>query len=183
VAEQGAHLGWTSWDDSTSEEFSLRWENGAWVAESTLVGPDVHYVARVAPDGAVRQFLLFRDLDEPDLWLVTDGNGRWAEMNGSEREELRGCEGIFLGCSPSSVWAHLRSLDVEVGESGNFLAASIDVETLAVEAVEHVYTRIGERRWRLTAEAAVLTVEFDVDDEGFVTDAPGWFRRGEVALP
>ena len=44
----------------------------------------------------MRQFLLFRDLDEPDLWLATDGTGRWGEMNGAHRPELDGCYDVHL---------------------------------------------------------------------------------------
>ena len=48
----------------------------------------------------MRQLLLFRDLDEPDLWLATDGHNRWGEMNGAHRPELDGCADIELSCSP-----------------------------------------------------------------------------------
>ena len=183
MAEQGAHLTWISWDGATSEELSLRWENGAWVAEGTVVGPDVHYVARIGPDGSIRQFLLFRDLDEPDLWLVTDGHGRWAEMNGAERHDLRGCDGVVLAGSPMATWAAIGSLGLAIGDSGRCRTAVIDMETLAVDPIPYVYTRVDERRWRLTIEGSDFRTEFDVDEDGLALDAPGWFRRGPVALP
>ena len=45
----------------------------------------------VAEGGAVQAQRLFRDLEQPDLWLATDGAGRWGEMNGAHRVELDGC--------------------------------------------------------------------------------------------
>jgi hypothetical protein len=183
VADADAHVIWTSWDEGTTEEFSLRWDNGGWVAEGRVSGVDVHYVLRLGPDGRTRQFILFRDLDEPDLWLVTDGQGRWAEMNGAERHELRGCAEVALTCSPSSTFMPIRTLGIAVGEAAALRVAAIDVETLAVEPVEHVYTRLSDRRWQLAADRPGFPVNFDVDDDGLLVEAPGWFRRRPAALP
>ena len=80
---------WDGWDGQASEELTLRWENEAWTASGLVTGENIQYVVRLSPLWEVRQFLLFRDLDEPDLWLGTDGI-RWGEVNGSHREELTG---------------------------------------------------------------------------------------------
>ena len=50
--------------------------------------------------------------------------------------------------------------------------AHIDVETLGVTPVEHVYVRTALRRWRHIDESGVST-EFDVDEFGLVRDLPG----------
>ena len=79
---------------------TITWENEAWTASGVVGAPgehnDVHYVLRISPTWHVRQFLLFRDVDEPDLWLGTDGNGRWGEINGAHRPDLDGCVDLDL---------------------------------------------------------------------------------------
>jgi hypothetical protein len=155
----------------------LRWDNGGWVIESNVSGTDVQYVLRLGPDHSVRQFLLFRDLEEPDLWLATDGAGRWGEMNGSERHDLFGCSALAVGCSPSSTLITIRSLNLGIGEQATVQTATVDVETLDVLALPHTYTRLDEHRWSLAVEPLGLTVVFDVGDDDVLSVAPGWFRR------
>ena len=91
---------WQTWDDEHIETLTLRWENEGWTASGEVGRERIHYVIRLSPTWQVRQFLLFRDLDEPDLWLATDGHARWGEMNGAHRPELDGCHDIDLACTP-----------------------------------------------------------------------------------
>ncbi|MFZ9884781.1 MAG: putative glycolipid-binding domain-containing protein, partial [Ilumatobacteraceae bacterium] len=72
----------------------LRWENEGWTAEGTLGSDNAQFVLRLSAGWTVQQCLLFRDLEDPDLWLGTDSHGRWGEMNGAHRTELDGCTDI-----------------------------------------------------------------------------------------
>lgn len=175
------HVRWEAWDGASREDFAIRWDNGGWVAEGTVTGAEVQYVLRYGPDHAVRQFLLFRDLEEPDLWLATDGHGRWGEMNGVERPDLRGCTALAVACSPSSTLAAIRSFDLTIGQRATVLTAIVDVETLGVVAAPHTYTRLDEHRWSLDLEPSGTTVVFDVDDDSVLQHAPGWFRKVDTA--
>src|SRR5215213_5444380 len=89
---------WTPWDRPTDEvgepvheALTIAWDNEAWTASGIVGREQVHYVIRISPTWQVRQFLLFRDMDDPDLWLGTDGHGHWGEINGAHRNELDGC--------------------------------------------------------------------------------------------
>ena len=53
-----------------------------------------------SPLWQVRQFLLFRDMEQPDLWLGTDGHGRWGELNAAHRPELDGALDVTIAGSP-----------------------------------------------------------------------------------
>jgi hypothetical protein len=170
---------WHGVEGESVEQFSIRWENSGYVAEGMVTGVDVHYVVRLGPDFRTRQVMVFRDLDDPDLWLATDGNGRWGEVNGSVRHELHGCYDIDLGCTPFTNTIPILTLGLEVGESATRDFAWIDVDTLAVEVSTQTYTRVSERQWRFEAPAWDYAAEIEVDIDGFVVDYPGLYRRGE----
>jgi len=179
VRQREVEARWTSWDGTTDEVLRLGWESGGWTADGAVRGVDVHYALRVDQDWNVRQFLLFRDLDEPDLWLARDRQGRWGEVNGSYRSDLQGCTDVALDCSPFPVTVPVRRLGAGLvpGEGAELLVAVVDVVTLQVAAVRRRYTRLGPRRWREEAPATGEVSELEVDDAGLVLDRPGAFRR------
>jgi hypothetical protein len=173
----GHEVRWLTWDGEHGEVLTLRWENEAWTATGQVQRERVQYVLRIAPTWRVRQLLLFRDLDEPDLWLATDGHSRWGEVNGAHRPELDGCVDLELACSPFPVTVPIRRLPLEVGDAAEVPVVTVDVDTLAVGPAARRYERVQDRHWRVThAESGVVT-EFDVDEHGVVVDQPGRFRR------
>lgn len=171
---------WRRWELDDEETLTLRWENEGWTATGELGRERATYVVRLSPTWAVRQFLLFRDLDEPDLWLGTDGAGRWGEVNGAHRTDLDGCAGIHLPSTPFSHTLVIRSTPLEVGDSAELPLASIDVETLGVTPIRQRYVRSSDRRWTVgTAHRDAIDdeVELTVDDFGLPLDVPERFRR------
>ena len=116
---------------------------------------------------------------KPDLWLGTDGHGRWGEMNGEHRPDLDGCIDIDLACTPSPITLPIRRLPLHLGHAAEITVAQVDVETLGIVPVRKRYTRLDHHRWQVHHLDAALddTVEFDVDDYGLSKDYPGRFRR------
>jgi hypothetical protein len=168
---------WGRWDLDGDEALTLRWENEGWTATGELSRERANYVVRISPTWQVRQFLLFRDLDEPDLWLGTDGGGRWGEVNGTHRTDLDGCVDIHLPATPFSHTLAVRRLRLDVGGAADEIAATIDVETLGVVPVRRRYHRIGERRWSYAEHDSGDEFEFDVDTYGLAGDIDTRFRR------
>lgn len=168
---------WASWSGHTLEVLRLGWENAGWTAEGVIGGIDVQYAIRLDEDWNVRQFVLFRDAEEPDLWLARDIAGRWGEMNGVYRRELDGCTEVDLVGSPFTTTLPIRRLALPVGEQAEVLAALVDPESLHVVPVRQRYTRVGERRWRTESLETGYDIEFDVDEHGLVLDEPDEFRR------
>ena len=126
----------------------------------------------------VRQFLLFRDLDEPDLWLGTDGAGRWGEMNGAHRPELDGCYDVHLDCTPLTTMLPIRRLQLARGRRRRAApSALVDLETLGVIRVVQRYTRHDVQRWSVAHHEGGSVDEFDVDEHGLARDLPDRFRR------
>ncbi len=168
---------WQTWDGDHHEHTTISWENEGWTVVGDVGRERIQYVLRLDPWWHVRQFLLFRDLDEPDLWLGTDGHGRWGEVNGAHRPDLDGCTELHLVCTPLTGTLPIRRLPLDVGDSAAVDVAQIDPETLEVRRVHHRYVRIADRRWRRESADGGGSVEFDVDEFGLVVDEPGSWRR------
>ena len=171
----GRTVKWAAWDSDDVEVTDLRWENECWTVSGQVSRERVQYVVRLSATWQVRQFLLFRDLDDPDLWLATDGTARWGEMNGAHRVELDGCYDIDLACTPFTHSLPIRRLPLLVGDSADLRVVTVDVETLAVQVAAHRYTRLDTHRWRFGRGED--STEFDVDEHGLLLDLPGKFRR------
>jgi uncharacterized protein len=173
----GHAVRWTTWDGSFEESTTISWENEGFTVHGRVQREAVDYVIRVSPTWHVRQFILFRDLDEPDLWLATDGHARWGEMNGAHREELDGARDISLSCTPFTATLPIRRLPMQVGDSADLAVVDIDVETLEVRRRMHRYTRLTESRWSVHHDDDNLIPTFEVDEYGVVVDMPDLFRR------
>jgi hypothetical protein len=172
---------WSGWDGDGHEVLNLGWETGGWTADgivraATAIDWGVHYVVRVDERWRLRQFLLFRDLPEPDLWLGVDPAGRWGEINGARRPELDGCVDVDLACTPFTNTLPIRRLRIEVGDHADLLVARVDHDTLVVTAERQRYTRLALDRWRYEDESG-FSAELAVDEHGLVLDYPGLFRR------
>lgn len=168
---------WRTWDHEHLETLTLRWENEGWTATGEVGREAVTYVIRLSATWQTRQFLLFRDLAEPDLWLGADGTGRWGEMNGAHRHDLAGCSEIDLGCTPFTHTLPIRRLQLAVGDSAEVSVAMIDVETLGITSVVHRYHRLTPRRFEHTSLDTGVTTRLDIDEYGLVHDHPDRFRR------
>jgi hypothetical protein len=170
----GLHASWTNRLDGSTCNVALRWENEAWTADGRIESNNVQFVMRISPAWMVQQFMLFRDLDEPDLWLATDGHGRWGEVNGAHRNELDGCVDIALDGTPFTHVVPIRRLPLHVGHGAQQPVIHIDTDTLAVTVRAQTYSRVDHSTWRY-ATAGVDT-EATVDEYGFVID-DGRFAR------
>lgn len=166
---------WRTWDHAHLETLVLRWENEGWTATGEVGREAVTYVVRLSATWQVRQFLLFRDLDQPDLWLGTDGGGRWGEVNGAHRPDLDGCTDIDLACTPFTRTLPIRRLQLDVGDAAEVRTARVDVDTLGVMPVTQRFRRVQQRRFEFTEHD--VEYSFDIDEFGLVNDDPGRYRR------
>lgn len=170
---------WLVGDDGTDQAardlVSIRWENEGFTLTGTLERERVEYVMRLSSTWQLRQFILFRDLEEPDLWLATDGHGRWGEMNGAHRTELDGCRDLVLDGATVSHALVIRRLPLHVGHSADIPVIVVDTDTLEVSTRQRRYTRTAEHSWAVEDDATV--VMFEVDEHGLPTDLPGQSRR------
>ncbi|HQV56984.1 MAG TPA: putative glycolipid-binding domain-containing protein [Ilumatobacteraceae bacterium] len=172
----GHQVRWRTWDGEGEEVTTITWENEGWTVSGQVSQEAIQYVIRLTATWRVSQFLLFRDLDEPDLWLGTDGAGHWGEVNGAHRPELDGCIDLDLVCTPFTHSLPIRRLPLSDGETAIVPVLTIDPETLATGKVEHRYTRLDHHRWQ--HHTSHFTTELAVDEFGLVLDYPDAWRRG-----
>ena len=175
IPADGATLTWVTDDGEHVERLTLNWENEGWTATGTVGRESVEYVLRISAQWRVSQFLLFRDLEEADLWLGTDGQGRWGEVNGAHRTDLDGATDLALAITPFTHALPIRRLPLEVGHAAELSVAHVDVDTLGVVTRPVVYERLADRRWR--HDVGGESTEFDVDEFGLPLTIPGRFRR------
>ena len=168
---------WAVGDGPHLDTTTIRWENEGYTVSGRLDREQVEYVLRSSATWQVRQFILFRDLEEPDLWLATDGAGRWGEMNGAHRTELDGCYDVHLACAAFTVSLPIRRLPLLDGHTAEIPVVVVDTETLEVRAVTHRYTRVDALHWRIETDDPATTATVEVDAHGLVRDYPGGFRR------
>ena len=168
---------WATWEGDGHETTTILWENDGFTVSGQVGRENVQYVLRLSPTWQVRQFLLFRDLEEPDLWLATDGSGRWGEMNGAHRTELDGCYDIDLACTPFTKTLPIRRLPLHEGHAAELPVVYVDPETLGVRPDLQRYTRLGSHRWLVERLESGFSAELDVDEFGLVLDYPALFRR------
>ena len=168
---------WQTWEGDGDETLTLRWENEGWTAVGEVGRERISYVIRLSPLWDVRQFLLFRDQDDPDLWLGTDGAGRWGEINGAHRTELDGCTDVDLHVTPFTATIPIRRLQLEVGHAAEVKAATIDVDTLGVVPVDLRYEHVAPQQFRRVHLKTCIDAEFAVDQYGLVHVEPDHFRR------
>lgn len=173
----GHHVEWFTPDDQPASSAVLRWENEGWTAEVALHHDDAVAVFRLSAQWQVQQMLLFRDMTEPDLWLATDGRGRWGEMNGAHRTELDGCVDIDFAGTPFTNSAIIHRLPLHVGDQTDIHVITIDVETLSVVNERQRYWRINEHQWQYHSLRTRQDVTVDVDEFGFVIHEPQSFVR------
>ena len=167
-----------SWDgDGGASTVSVRWENEGWTANGTIERARAQFVLRLSATWRVQQFLLFRDMAEPDLWLGTDRFGKWGEVNGAVRADLAGCTDVLLAGTPFTAAATIRRLEHDADGTGRVRAAVVDPETLGVTAEELRFVRTSVRVWRYPGLMAGRDVDATVDDHGIVVDEPPMFFR------
>jgi uncharacterized protein len=176
-SSSGLEMSWCTWDGSPSSSVALRWENEGWTAEVSLVADNATAVIRLSAQWMVQQMLLFRDMPEPDLWLATDGHGRWGEMNGAHRTELDGCVDIDFVHTPFTNSIITHRLPLHVGHTADLHVITVDVETLSVVSAPLRYTRLEENTWEYTSLATGKQHIAEVDEFGFVLHEQDFFRR------
>ena len=99
-----------------------------------------------------------------------DGDG-WL-LNGKRQSGLEGVLDLDFGFTPATNYAQLRRLGLEVGGSAKISVAWMDVESLSLESVPQVYSRISDRAYDYNSPEGPYRAILRLDENGFVSLYP-----------
>ncbi|AWN24190.1 hypothetical protein DKM44_13910 [Deinococcus irradiatisoli] len=111
------------------------------------------------------------------LTLTRASSGRWQGNGGEELRDLSGCTDLDLGVTPYTNTLALRRLRLHPGQSGEVLAAVIEIPSFTRRVVRQRYTRLGPHTYQYENLGGGYSTELSVDDELFVREYPGLFRQ------
>lgn len=179
IASPGRSFTWLHADGAPSSTASLRWENEGWTCEVRMERDDATAVLRLSAQWRLQQMLLFRDMEEADLWLATDGHGHWGEMNGAHRTELDGCLDVEFANTPFTNSIITHRLPLHIGHSADIQLIAVDVETLGLTRVTHRYTRTAMHTWTYVDLATGDESTAVVDEHGIIVDDSFFLRADD----
>lgn len=113
------------------------------------------------------------------MQIMVDSERRW-QLNGQELENVRGCEFVDLGITPSTNTLPIRGLGLSIGGSHEFIAAWIRFPDLAILPLRQRYTRSSKRIYKyesLVNGKTKFMAELEVDEHGLVIDYQGVWKR------
>lgn len=111
------------------------------------------------------------------LHLESNGQGVW-RMNGAERPDLQGCLDVDIQATPVTNTLPIRRLGLKADESLEIRLCYIAVPSLDVSPHDQRYTALEpDRLYRFESLDSDFTADLPVDQDGFVRDYPGLFRR------
>lgn len=113
------------------------------------------------------------------LTLTATAGGHWL-ANGQSRPDLDGCVDIDINCTPLTNTLPIRRLDWSSGQSCDVGVAYVTVPELAVCRTAQRYTKLtgdGSSAASFRYESGAFSADLQVDDDGFVIEYPGIWRR------
>lgn len=111
------------------------------------------------------------------LEILSDGAGHWRRIDGTALPELDGCLDPDISMTPFTNTVAIRRLGAKVGEAVEIKVAYILVPELSLRAAPQRYTHLSPELWRFDGLDIDFTANITVDEDGFVVDYPGLFRR------
>jgi uncharacterized protein len=111
------------------------------------------------------------------LEILTDGAGRWRRADGTALPDLDGCLDPDISMTPFTNTVAIRRLGSRVAEAAEIKVAYILVPELSLRAAPQRYTHLSRQLWRFDGLDIDFTADITVDEDGFVVDYPGLFRR------
>lgn len=166
-----------------AEEFSFRATDRGFAARgevaATLDGKPLEASYVVETDEAWRTRRVRVEVDGGGvLEILSDGAGRWRRADGTALPELDGCLDPDISMTPFTNTLAIRRLGSQVGDKTDIKVAYILVPELSLRAAPQRYTRLSHMLWRFDGLDIDFTADIAVDEDGFVVDYPGLFRRG-----
>ena len=120
-------------------------------------------------------------IGERTIRLYADGAGNWRDDKGNPLDALQGCIDVDIMVTPLTNTLPIRRLQLAPGESREICVVYIAAPDLSIRPLWQRYTRLddvdGGQHYRYESLESGFTADLPVDDDGFVVDYPGIWRR------
>lgn len=174
---------WSAWEgcDAGMEHMDVRPADGGLDLSGVVIGVGdearfgLTYRIRLDATWHTREAHL-RTTSGQMLHLESDGQGHW-HVDGAARPDLQGCIDIDIQATPLTNTLPIRRLDLKEGKSLELRLCYIDLPELTVSVAEQRYMALGPSFYRFESLDNGFTADLPVDEDGFVRDYPGLFRR------
>jgi hypothetical protein len=113
-----------------------------------------------------------------EIEFAADASRRWW-LNETEAVEVAGCIDVDLSFTPATNLFPIRRLQLPLGEEAHVRAAWLRFPTFTFEPLEQSYRRVGDKSYRYEALAGKFVKDLIVNNTGFVTDYPGFWKIEE----
>ncbi|HEY1391607.1 MAG TPA: putative glycolipid-binding domain-containing protein [Ktedonobacterales bacterium] len=118
---------------------------------------------------------------ERSISLYADSPGNWRDDKGQPLGALQGCIDVDIMLTPLTNTLPIRRLQLAPGESREISVVYIAAPDLSIRPFPQRYTRLddadGRQRYLYESVESGFTAVLPVDDDGFVVDYPGIWRR------
>ncbi len=109
--------------------------------------------------------------------IRSDGAGHWRHADGRAIPALDGCIDPDISMTPFTNTLPIRRLGLQIGEAAEIKVAYVLVPDLSLRPAPQRYTRLADRLWRFEGLDIDFSADIAVDEDGFVIEYPGLFRR------
>jgi uncharacterized protein len=110
--------------------------------------------------------------------LFSDGAGNWHDDKDQPFDALQGCIDVDIMLTPLTNTLPIRRLQLAPGESREISVVYVAAPDLSIRPFQQRYTRLDDgQHYRYESLESGFTAELPVDDDGFVVDYPGIWRR------
>ncbi len=112
------------------------------------------------------------------ITLKADGAGNWRDDKDQPLDALQGCIDVDIMVTPLTNTLPIRRLQLAPGESREISVVYIAAPDLSIRPFRQRYTRLDDgQHYRYESLESGFTAVLPVDDDGFVVDYPGIWRR------
>ncbi|HEU4784161.1 MAG TPA: putative glycolipid-binding domain-containing protein [Ktedonobacterales bacterium] len=188
--ESYTHRVWIPEDEPGIEDVRLAHDATSVLFSGTLIrlleGLPLHlsYTLRCDTEWCVRELRMTGEsaaAGDHTFHLFSDGAGNWHDDKGQTLDALQGCIDVDIMLTPLTNTLPIRRLQLAPGESREISVVYVAAPDLSIRPFRQRYTRLddadGGQRYRYESVESGFTAVLPVDDDGFVIDYPGIWRR------
>ncbi|KAF4244274.1 hypothetical protein CNMCM6805_009276 [Aspergillus fumigatiaffinis] len=175
---------WESIGRNGIEHLHIRTTTGGLVAQSVVVGTrdgakyGIFYRVVLDANWVVRELEVKDTATDEKQVLSAEGKGKWFDAMGIHMAGLDGCIDIDISATPFTNTLPIRRLQLEPGAAQVLRVPYIPVPALKLVAVEQRYTCLQPNQLcRYEGLTSGFVAELATDEDGFIVDYPGLFRR------